>query len=174
MPKGIPKKKEDTPKPEATLNDVVFAIAQLKASVDTLAEEMKPQNMGVYNPSPQSTTFGTASPSEMVSTQTNPRDDDRKVPYEWRELVNTLLNKNFGCEIEGADGVSFQFSVIVPKQYSNASPQHWETYKEDRRSQVIPAALGANGVREWVTKIYENFPEETKSAIVYDRGQVGL
>lgn len=94
------------------------------------------------------------------------------VPYEYQELVNTLLNKHFSIEINYLpDAASFEFSILVPQKYSNASASHWATYKEDRRTKVIQNVLGANGVREWVLKVYENFPTETKSAITYDRAQ---
>lgn len=95
------------------------------------------------------------------------------VPYEYRELVDTLLNKDFGIDIS-YDGTTaaFDFAILVPKKYSNASQPHWDTYKEDRRSRMIQNAYGANGVREWVLKVYENFPQETQSAITYDRSAV--
>ncbi len=94
------------------------------------------------------------------------------IPYEYQELINTILNKKFRIEIKyPGDAAAFEFAVLVPQEYSNAGKPHWDTYHEDRRSKVILNAYGANGVREWVTQIYENFPPETKSRITYDRSQ---
>lgn len=95
------------------------------------------------------------------------------IPYEFQELKNTVLNKEFGIEIDYIpDQVAMHFHILVPKKYSNAGAPHWETYKEDRRSQVIANALGANGVRSWMEQVYNNFSEATKSLIMYDRAQV--
>ncbi len=95
------------------------------------------------------------------------------IPYEYQELKNTLLNKHFEIDIEYIpDQVAMSFSILVPKKYSNAGEMHWGTYKEDRRSKVIPNALGANGVRQWMEQVYNNFNETTKSLITYDRAQL--
>lgn len=95
------------------------------------------------------------------------------IPLEYTELVNTLLNKKFKVEIKyQPDAAAFEFAILVPKEYSNASPMHWETFKEDRRNKVIQNAYGANGVREYVLQVYDNFPTETKSMITYDRAQL--
>lgn len=94
------------------------------------------------------------------------------IPVEYREIVDNNLNKKFGIDINYlSDTASFEFSVLVPKEYSNASPTHWETYHQDRRSRVIQNAYGANGVRDWVMLVYENFGPETKSRITFDRSQ---
>lgn len=95
------------------------------------------------------------------------------VPLEFQEIVNTTLNKKFQIEIDYIpEQAAFSFGVLVPREYSNASESHWNTYKEDRRSKVIQNAYGANGVREYVSQIYENFPPEIKSSITYDRAQI--
>lgn len=106
--------------------------------------------------------------------QPEPANDPQKfpVPQEYRLIVENTLNKRFGVEINYVgDIASFEFSILVPREYSNAAKPHWDTYKEDRRSKVIANALGINGVREWASKVYENFPNETKSQIVFDRAQ---
>lgn len=101
---------------------------------------------------------------EVVSKGQHP------IPIEYRHTVDTILNNRFGIELEYLpDGAAFQFSVLVPEEYSNAAKPHWETYKEDRRSKVISNALGVNGVREWATLIYENLGMETKARITHDR-----
>lgn len=95
------------------------------------------------------------------------------VPLEFQEIVDTTLNKKFQIEIDYIpEQAAFSFGVLVPREYSNASQSHWDTYHEDRRSKVIQNAYGANGVREYVSQIYDNFPPEIKSSITYDRAQI--
>lgn len=95
------------------------------------------------------------------------------IPVEYREIVNDLLNKKFEIEIKYlADSASFEFGILVPKEYSNSSESHWQTYKEDRRSKVIQNAYGANGVREWVLHVYDNLSQEIRSRVAYDRAQL--
>ena len=92
------------------------------------------------------------------------------VPADYRSLVDSILNQSFGIDLKPASDVAaFDFAILVPQSYSNAGKPHWETYKEDRRSRVILSALGLNGVREWVQKVYDNFDAETKTRITMDR-----
>ena len=92
------------------------------------------------------------------------------IPAEYVEVVHTVLNKNFGINIEYAsDAPQFTFDILVPEKYSNAGKPHWETYKEDRRSKVILNALGITGVREWAQKVYDNLTPEVKAQINIDR-----
>ena len=106
----------------------------------------------------------TAQPTETTSKY--------PIPVEFREATDLILNKKFEIEIDYLpDVASFQFSVLVPREYSNAGNSHWETHKEDRRSKIIENAMGINGVREWSMKIYENLSSEIRSKIFYDRTQ---
>ena len=141
-------------KKEVTNEDVLRAVGGLTVAVTQLVELQKPKVP--------------IAPAEVEPT---PARTSFPIPLEYRELVNTLLNKHFEIDINYTGADSFEFSILVPKKYSNASEAHWQTHKEDRRTKVIQAAYGANGVREWVTKVYENFPDTTKSAITYDRAQ---
>lgn len=96
------------------------------------------------------------------------------VPSEWSEAVNTTLNKRFKVEVDyNSDTPTFGFSILVPKEYSNASKNHWEMYKEDRRTRVINNADGVGGVKQWVERVYNNFDNETKAKITSDRNSDG-
>lgn len=93
------------------------------------------------------------------------------IPYDFREAVESTLNKKFGIDIEyKQETAAFAFSILVPKEYSNAGEPHWQANGEDRRTRVIQNAMGVNGVREYAQLVYENFPQEIKSRIVFDRG----
>ncbi len=92
------------------------------------------------------------------------------IPTEYIQIMEEVLNKKFDIQVEYMpDTSSFELAILVPKEYSNASQPHWDTFHEDRRSKVIENALGVTGVREWITQIYENFGNETKSRITLDR-----
>lgn len=150
-------------KKEATLDDVLGAVNGLTESITKLVESKSSVTNAETDAPPQ----GTGHAPNIEMKQGFP------VPYEYQELVNTLLNKHFQIEINYLpDAASFEFAILVPKNYSNAPESHWETYKEDRRSKVIQNAYGANGVREWVLQVYNNFNEETRSAITFDRAQL--
>ena len=112
-------------------------------------------------------------PEIPTVSSSNSTEVKQPIPLEYTELVRSLLNQHFGVEIKYLpDQVAFEFAILVPKNYSNAGDSHWATYHEDKRSKVIQNAYGANGVREYVLQVYENFPPEIKSMITYDRAQI--
>ena len=143
---------------EASMNDVLTAISGLTEVVSKLVEDKKPVEQ----------------PVNKVETIVNtaPVESKFPIPVEYRNIVDTVLNKKFEVDLDySGDSASFNFSILVPKEYSNAGLPHWETYHEDRRTKVIVNALGVNGVRDWATQVYENFNPETKSRITFDRTQ---
>lgn len=108
--------------------------------------------------------------TETIPERATLTESEFPVPFEYRETVETILNKEFGIDIEyQTDTSAFVFTIQVPQKYSNAGAPHWETYKEDNRSKVIPNALGLNGVREWTQKVYENLTPEVKAMIAANR-----
>lgn len=143
---------------------LTFDVAKILSSIkDSLEQINKKLDTPVKTVEPQQTE---ARPEVTIS-------NGFPIPVEYQEIVDTLLNKKFKVDIGYlADAAAFSFSILVPREYSNASQSHWDTYKEDKRTKVIQNAYGANGVREWVLHVYENFPPEIKSAITFDRGQI--
>ena len=92
------------------------------------------------------------------------------IPLEYRQIVDDVLNKSFGIEINPrADLPAFEFVVKVPKKYSNAPNSHWEMYKSDNRPRVISYSDGLLGVRQWCEKVFDNFNQDTRTIIVNDR-----
>ena len=141
-----------------SIDELVKQITALQATVDKLlkAQEAPPP------PAPKPT------PPPAVSIQST-----LPVPPEYRELVNTILNSKFQIDIKPADGSpAFDFALLVPREYSNAGKPHWDMYNEDRRTKVILSSLGLNGVRDYVTLVYNNFDNETKARITNDRATV--
>lgn len=145
-------------------SEVMSAISTLTDAVLSLVKKLDEPKVA-----PVVTTKVAPTPviSEVISTS-----EHFPIPLEYTNLVETILNKKFKIEISyPSSGVGFDFNILVPLEYSNAGEPHWNTYHEDRRSKIIQNAFGVNGVREYVTQVYENFPMETKNKITFDRGQ---
>lgn len=145
--------------PKVNLSSLAKEVRDLTKTVGDLAEIVS----GLVEKNPETPKVESNAP--VVSTSQFP------IPVEYREIVNNTLNKKFGIEIGYETPGTFMFSVLVPEEYSNAGKNHWETYREDRRSKVIENALGTNGVQQWTTLVYDNFNPEIKSKIVFDRAQ---
>lgn len=145
------------------LTDAVLGLVK-KLDKPTVAESHGGSSVTPNRTIPSVTIQSSTLNSPISSTEKFP------IPPEYQGLVNTILNKDFGVEISyPSDGVGFNFAILVPKKYSNASEPHWLTYGEDRRNKVIQNAFGINGVREYLELVYNNFGLETKSQIVADR-----
>ena len=100
-----------------------------------------------------------------------PEEKSYPIPAEYREIIDTVLNKQFGIQIQPhSDRPSFTFTIIVPEQYSTMTPSYKEMYKYDLRPKVLNYSDGTNGVRDWATKVYENLSTEIKSQVTKDRG----
>lgn len=92
------------------------------------------------------------------------------IPAEFRQQVDSILNAQFGIEIEGTgDPMSMLFTIVVPDKYSNMTASQREIAERDIRPKVIDRAMGVNGVKEWVDTVYKNFSPETQSQITADR-----
>lgn len=94
------------------------------------------------------------------------------VPAEYQEEKNKVLNQDFGLEVSyPSDGRPvFEFSVIVPEKYSNMTQSQKEATKGiDKRPLVIENALGINGVRQWLERVYKNLGPEAQARITADR-----
>lgn len=88
------------------------------------------------------------------------------VPTDYIEAVNTLLNSRFGIKVEPfSDRPEFQFTIIVPREYSPLSDEQWGVAKGDLRSRVLSYADGINGVRQWIQMVYNNFTPEMRARI---------
>lgn len=103
-----------------------------------------------------------------------PKQPTFPIPTEFRTLVNDILNPQFDIDIEYKETASFAFSILVPRKYSTESESYWKTTGEDRRTKVIQNTFGVNGVRQWCERVYDSFPPETKSQIVFDRGAIPI
>ena len=128
-------------------------IASMKAVVNVVSD--KPVSFSITNPSPpkqENTPFG------KVTT-----------PIEVRELIDVTLNKHFGVEIEPHSYTQFLLKIVVPPKYSTAKKDLVNDLGGDLRVKVIDHAMGLNGVREYVEKVWNTFKPEYQALIVADR-----
>lgn len=94
------------------------------------------------------------------------------IPQEYRDWVDTVLNKNFGIELEYPNQQpGYQrFSIVVPDKYSNASAEYKSQIGgRDLRSKVLENNQAVTGVKEWIETVYNNFGQDTKTLIAMDR-----
>ena len=146
------------PKQSQVLQSLSENMALLVGEIKSLKDSLSPKQEA----KPQEVPNGVVQTNIAVSTV--------PVPQEYRELVNTILNKSFGVRMEyRTDAPLFEFSIIVPDKYSNMPLPQREVQKEDFRLKVITMAEGKNGVKEWCEKVYKNFNSKIQSMIVADR-----
>ena len=94
------------------------------------------------------------------------------IPSEYRDIIDIVLNKKFGIEIEPlSDRPAFQFTIVVPREYSNALAEHFTMYGSDRRPKVLSFAEGPHGVREWAEKVLNNLSQDARTKIAMDRAE---
>lgn len=99
-----------------------------------------------------------------------PTKDKYPVPFEYRQIIDTILNAKFGISITPmTDQPKFSLAISVPKEYSNMTEDEWDTKKIDLRSKVVSYAEGVNGVREWAERVYRNLGPEIQAKITADR-----
>lgn len=92
------------------------------------------------------------------------------VPSDYRTLVDTILNKNFGIELEPhTDAPVVTAVIVVPDKYSTMTPAQKEIMPRDIRPKVMTIAGGVNELKEWVETVYRSFTPELQSMIVIDR-----
>jgi len=95
------------------------------------------------------------------------------IPFEYREVVDTVLNKHFDIEVTAlSDRPAFEFAIIVPEKYSNMPPAQKAMYGADKRLKVISYAEGTNGVRDWAEKVLNNLNSDLRSMVVADRAKL--
>ena len=154
----MPKKKE---KSEV---DVVAMLKLLQEQMKGLTAEVHNIKESKEEPKPEPTPTPLEEPSVQTQEQKFP------IPQEYREIVDQTLNRHFGIEVKAfSDQPAFMFTIVVPKKYSNLSLEEYQMKGADLRSRVINFAEGANGVKLWADKVFNNFVPELKAQIIADR-----
>ena len=96
-------------------------------------------------------------PAKIETKQDKIPAIDTNVPSDFRNIVNELLSPEFGITVEDfTDSTDFAFTIIVPAHLKTISDEDRKNGVVDKRTKRIPRALGANGVREYVTLVRQN------------------
>lgn len=105
---------------------------------------------------------------ESTASPQNSNFPKYPIPPDFVAVVDEVLNKDFGIELEPlSDSPAFKLSIVVPEKYSNTPKE--KRAGRDERVKVLPFSDGANGVRLWAEKVYENLGKETQFRITEDR-----
>ena len=179
----MPRKKtspsiQEEPKKEnlsGALNQLASAIRQLEKKMSDGFAGLKKETKTELNYQ-----SGDLKPGQAVITTTAsepvlevPKPESNvPFPVEWMEIIKEVLNAKFKASVNYLDSASFELTVFVPKEYSNASPQEWIMNKSDRRIKVIPNYEGAQGVRMFVEDIAKQLGQETRAKINDDRAKL--
>jgi len=84
-------------------------------------------------------------------------DDKMPIPPKWRTVVDEVLGQDFGISVSYPDsGSGFKFTIMVPREKSNASSSHWDMYKHDNRTIALDSSQGIDGIKRWCEKIKKN------------------
>lgn len=82
---------------------------------------------------------------------------DVTIPPKWRQIVDEVLGKDFGLSVEFPDsGKGFSFTIVVPREKSNASESHWDMHKSDLRTKQLLNSEGSEGVRKYCEMVKQN------------------
>jgi len=92
------------------------------------------------------------------------------VPLDYRNIINDILNKDFGISVEpSSDRPMFTLRIVVPDKYSSLSEEEKKMMGADFRVKIVDYSSGANGVREYAELVYKSFNPEVQAMIVADR-----
>lgn len=109
---------------------------------------------------------------ESVTLPVGTGISDPSIPSDYRVAVDTILNKSFDIKVNPLpDRPAFEFTIVVPKQYSNASPAHLQTYGGDYRPIILDNVLGINGVKDWATKVFNQLGQTIQTQVTMDRAK---
>mgnify|MGYP001565148873 CR=1 FL=1 len=146
----------------STNEELLKAVVALNNSVSKLDERLVALENPAVNPVVE----------EVVPIQVE--EDSDPVPFEFRQVVDEVLNKFFEVRVKNGAKISenvdgFVFSVVVPDKYSTASEFQKQSVGGDLRVKAIPYALREIGVREWCDKVWKTFNEDIQGQITEDR-----
>lgn len=111
-------------------------------------------------------------PVQAASTQTapvpegGPKTELTPVPPSWREMVDKILGPDFDCEFYQPPQGGQKFTIIVPREKSNADQLYWQNFSRDKRTKEL-ANTGITGVEQWCKKVRANLIASGKTLVQY-------
>jgi hypothetical protein len=88
----------------------------------------------------------------QVEPNPSPKEGEDK---EWRDIIDELLGKDFGMEVERSTAGYFRFSIIVPAEKSN-TPKDLLIKGVDKRTKTIENRMGSVGVEAFCRLVAQN------------------
>ncbi len=169
-PSQVEEPKEKTPNIAGALNQLASAIRQLEKKMSDEFTVLK-QRYPLNEFKTDTTSDGSEKKEEKVEAPL-PVESTIPFPVEWRSVIDEVLNKSFDAKVKYLDSASFELSIFVPKEYSNATKQEWDMYKADPRIKIIPNYQGIQGVRLFVDDIAKQLGDERRIKINDDRAKL--
>ena len=161
---GRPPKEAGVSKDEfdAKFGQLTSQITGITSILADLANSMKqPATPNVVN----SARIGDNPPPSVAEAGPTPSNQVPVAPS-WRELVDKTLGTDFDIIVTMPPNGGTQFTLLVPKDKSNADQQHWIVYKRDHRTREV-GATGFDGVKEWCLKVRGNLIASGKTLPQY-------
>ncbi len=160
---------------DASVKSIQATLETLLNKIDAIPKQSPLQESApIHQLASPDSTYNTT-PNILVQTSsgiptTSPPSVKYPIPFEYREVINSVLNANFGIQIEPmSDRPAFLFSIVVPELYSNLNDAEKKMYKVDIRSKIISYAEGLNGIRQYAELVANNLGPERRSQIIIDR-----
>ena len=144
------------------------AVKGLESKLDTALLPTKPATVPEGSLPPNYVNLFNSDAPSIVSVVTPPAEEF-PFPFEWREVIDTILNKAFKAAVSYRGDGHFELSVFVPREYSNAKPPHWDAMHNDLRFAVLQNSLGTVGVRNYVESIAKNLGPDLMKKVDEDR-----
>lgn len=135
---------------------------ELKGLMKTVAEAVVELKKA---PRTESSAGAAPQPAEPTDAEVKDADpNENPVNPHWRRLVDEVLGPDFGIEVYYPKDGGCHFTIIVPKDKSNAGDAHWANFKQDRRTREI-GHTGIDGVKKWAELVKKNLAKSKSESI---------
>jgi len=114
-----------------------------------------------------------ATPKPVASYETQDAGpQDSEIPPQYRGLVHKFFNPEDGFKFlltypsineKGAEVGGYYFTIVVPKELSNATDAYLKLYKVDLRTRALQAAHMVKGIEEWCQRVARNINYKKKN-----------
>ena len=142
-------------------------------AIESLAKAIKALEKKVNDLTPDKPATEKENKVVRNKVQQEEYEETKEAPQIYRDIVNEVLSPKFDARIKYVSGASFEFTVFVPREYSNATEAEWDQHKADRRSKVIQNFEDKQGVRDQMELILKQLGSEIRGKITDDKSKQG-
>jgi hypothetical protein len=161
MPKGVKGSGKPADVPPEETNQYVSQekFDKLVDAVGELAELIKSKPVDpVIQRAPEAPSFPKQPinyPSQTFADKVPTTAERVPVPAEWNRIVDEILGADFDRWIVYPASGDVLLKISVPREKSNALPNHWDFYKIDIRTKAV-GKEGIEGVRKHCQLVKQN------------------